>query len=39
MTRYDTLYAARCMYESNCPERSAVPFTLDISDDYCVVPL
>ena len=39
MTHYDTLHAARCMYESNCLERSAVPFTLDISDDYRVVPL
>ena len=38
MARYDTLYAARCMYKSNCPEQSAVPFTLDISDDYRVVP-
>ena len=38
MTHYDTLYAARCMYESNYPEQSSVPFTLDISDDYRVVP-
>ena len=38
MARYDTLYAARCMYKSNCPEQSSVLFTLDISDDYRVVP-
>ena len=40
---YDGLLAVRCMYESNCPVQSAVPFTLDMSyrhvvpyDCYCV---
>ena len=35
---YDVLYAVRCMYEGNCHEQSALPFTLDISDDNRVVP-
>ena len=39
----DVVLAVRCMYESNCPVQSAVPFTLDMShkhvvpyDCYCV---
>ena len=41
--RYNDVLAVRCMYESNCPVQSAVPFTLDMSDNdvmpydcYCV---
>ena len=43
MSRDDVVLAVRCMYESNCPVQSAVPFTLDMSgndvvpyDCYCV---
>ena len=43
MSRNDVVFAVRCMYESNCPVQSAVPFTLDMSyndvvpyDCYCV---
>ena len=39
----DVKLAVRCMYESNCPVQSAVPFALDMSDDdvlpydhYCI---
>ena len=38
MSRHDVVPAVRCMYESNCPVQSAVPFTLDMSDNYDVVP-
>ena len=34
MSRHDAVLAVRCMYESNCPVRSAVPFTLDMSDNH-----
>ena len=43
MSHDDVVLAVRCMYESNCPVQSAVPFTLDMSynfvvpyDCYCV---
>ena len=39
----DVVLAVRCMYESNCPIQSAVPFTLDMTgnrvvpyDCYCI---
>ena len=42
-SRNDVVLAVRCMYESNCPIQSAVPFTLDMTgnrvvlyDCYCV---
>ena len=38
MSHDDVVFAVRCMYESNCPVQSAVPFTLDISGHYHVVP-
>ena len=34
MSRGDVVLAVRCLYESNCPVQSAVPFTLDMSDNY-----
>ena len=30
----DVILAVRCMYESNCPIQSAVPFTLDMTDKH-----
>ena len=43
MSPNDVVLAVRCMYESNCPVQSAVPFTLNMSginvvpyDCYCV---
>ena len=30
MSRDDVILAVRCMYESNCPVQSTVPFTLDM---------
>ena len=43
MSPDDVVLAVRCMYESNCPVQSAVPFTLDMShkhvvpyDCYCI---
>ena len=38
MSHNNVVLAVRCMYESNCPVQSAVPFTLDISDNDHVVP-
>ena len=33
----DVLLALRCIYESNCPVQSAIPFTLDMSDNRLVL--
>ena len=38
MSRRDVVLAVRCMYESNCPVQSAVPFTLDMSGNADVAP-
>ena len=38
MSRDDVVLAVRCLYESNCPVQSAVPFTLDMSGNYHIVP-
>ena len=36
LSRDDVVLAVRCMYESNCPVQSAVPFTLDMSYKHVV---
>ena len=43
MSRDDVVLAVRCLYESNCPVQSTLPFTLDMSfndvvpyDCYCI---
>ena len=38
ISRDDVVLAVRCMYESNCPVQSAVPFTLDMSHNDHIVP-
>ena len=36
MSHDDVVLAVRCMYESNCPVQSAVPFTLNMSHNHVV---
>ena len=38
LSSQDVVLAVRCMYESNCPVQSAVPSTLDMSDNDHIVP-
>ena len=38
MSYDDVILAVRCMYESDCPVQSTVPFTLDMSSRYDVLP-
>ena len=36
MSHHDVVLAVRCLYESNCPVQSAVPFTLDMWENHVV---